>query len=92
MDRGSAYVNGLNDTVVLDFPKKKVWSKLWLHEVRFFLWQLVKGRLLTIDNLLKRNCAIVPGAGNPSPNLCVLCDMFSETGVHLFWDCIFSRQ
>jgi ribonuclease HI/exonuclease III len=63
---------------------KSVWEPLAVPKVNFFFWTLVHNKLLTGDNLEKRNIA--------GPHRCVLCNNNSETAQHLFMDCSFAKE
>eukprot|EP00253_Pinus_taeda_P006485 PITA_06485 len=63
---------------------KNVWESLALPKVNFFFWTLVHNKLLTGDNLEKRNIVGL--------HRCVLCSNNFETTQHLFLDCIFAKQ
>jgi hypothetical protein len=63
---------------------KNVWEPLAIPKVNFFFWTLVHNKLLTGDNLEKRNIV--------GPHRCVLCSNNSETAQHLFMDCIFAKE
>eukprot|EP00253_Pinus_taeda_P034784 PITA_34784 len=62
---------------------KKAWDSLALPKVNFFFWTLVHNKLLTGDNLEKRNIA--------GPHRCVLCNNNLETTQHLFLECNFAK-
>jgi hypothetical protein len=59
-------------------------SKLKLLPVRFFAWTLLHKKILTTNNLIKRNW--------PNDPICKLCGTDSETTTHLCKDCVFSKQ
>eukprot|EP00253_Pinus_taeda_P008973 PITA_08973 len=63
---------------------KNVWDPLALPKVNFFFWTLAHNKLLTGDNLAKRNIA--------GPHRCVLCNNNLETAQHLFLECNFAKQ
>lgn len=60
-------------------PKAKVEPKC-----RFFAWTLLHKKILTADNLIKRNW--------PNDPICSLCRMMPETPTHLCKDCDFAKQ
>jgi len=63
---------------------KNVWDPLALPKVNFFFWTLAHNKLLTGDNLEKRNIA--------GPHRCVLCSSNYETAQHLFLECNFAKE
>jgi len=63
---------------------KAVWDNLALPKVNFFFWTLVHNKLLTGNNLEKRNIA--------GPHRCELCRSHSETTQHLFLECKFAKE
>jgi len=63
---------------------KNVRESLALRKVNFFFWTLVHNKLLTSDNLEKRNIV--------GPHRCVLCSNNFEIAQHLFLDCIFAKE
>ncbi|XP_062113464.1 uncharacterized protein LOC133824560 [Humulus lupulus] len=64
---------------------KAVWCSLSVPKHRFILWQSVLGHLLTRDNLMKCQISFIS-------LLCPVCKREEESHLHLFFDCIFSRQ
>ncbi|KAJ3673296.1 hypothetical protein LUZ60_006670 [Juncus effusus] len=62
-------------------------SPLWkMHaplKIKVFLWLLIHNKLLTADNLAKRNW--------PRYNRCKLCNRDFESASHLFFNCIYAR-
>eukprot|EP00253_Pinus_taeda_P033982 PITA_33982 len=63
---------------------KNVWDSLALPKVNLFFWTLVHNKLLTSDNLEKRNIA--------RPHRCVLYSNNFETAQHLFLECNFAKE
>ncbi|KAF5193090.1 hypothetical protein FRX31_017323 [Thalictrum thalictroides] len=61
------------------FPYKVVWKANVTLNVRFFIWSLMWGRILTKDKLFGRGVI-----DNPT---CVLCNTAAETVCHLFVSC-----
>ena len=53
-------------------------------ESQFFFWTLIHNKILTGDNLVKRNFA--------GPHWCALCRSNAETSQHLFIDCQFAKE
>jgi hypothetical protein len=61
---------------------QNVWEIKVPTTIRFFLWLLSHNRILTRDNLLKRQ--------NVDDLTCVLCNE-NETSTHLFFDCVVAK-
>ncbi|KAF5207525.1 hypothetical protein FRX31_002888, partial [Thalictrum thalictroides] len=61
------------------FPYKLVWDPPIPTNVKFFLWTLLLGRVLTADNLLARGITVDAN--------CVFCKEASESIFHLFMGC-----
>jgi hypothetical protein len=70
------------------FPTSKLWKEIWygpsLPKVNALCWLLAHGKILTVENLLKR--------GIQGPSRCPLCLEASETITHLFLECNFALQ
>lgn len=64
------------------------WSKAWIPgltpKINIFYWLALQNKILTQDNLLKRDQIL--------PSRCSLCKNQLETGNHLFIYCTFSRE
>lgn len=71
-----------------DFPTppwmywKIVWKSEAIPKVKFFMWTLLKGKILTSENLQKR--------GIVGPSQCPNCQKWEETIHHLFISCPFA--
>jgi hypothetical protein len=63
---------------------KRVWDHLSIPKVNFFFWTLMHNKILTGDNMEKRNIV--------GPHRCVLCNNNSETSQHLFMGCTFAKE
>ncbi|CAN1220450.1 Putative ribonuclease H protein At1g65750 [Linum perenne] len=66
------------------FPSKVIWMRHIPTKVAGFVWQVVHGRISTIDNLIRRGMMI--------PNRCVMCGADAESIFHLFRECEFATQ
>ncbi len=73
----------LSDGGLRDHCSNHLWSLRLPTKVHILVWLVLKKRLLTTDNLLKRGWT-----GN---TLCVLCGVIPETVDHLFTKCVFTR-
>ncbi|KAJ1701012.1 hypothetical protein LUZ63_000791 [Rhynchospora breviuscula] len=68
----------------LKFPLKRIWSIKVTPSVKCFLLLLVHNRILTQEQLLRRNISVV--------EKCVMCDQnIRETASHLFLSCALSN-
>ncbi|TYK04295.1 serine/threonine-protein phosphatase 4 regulatory subunit 3-like isoform X2 [Cucumis melo var. makuwa] len=54
-------------------------------EVRFFIWQVLLGRVNTVDRLVRKRTLFV------GPFCCMLCQKAEEDLDHLFCDCQYAR-
>jgi hypothetical protein len=59
----------------------KVWAP---PKCKFFSWLVIQNRIWTSDRLQAR--------GWPNPQICPLCHLRPESGIHLFKDCRFTRR
>eukprot|EP00253_Pinus_taeda_P033267 PITA_33267 len=82
----SGYQHIYNDTY--QTPIWNHWRIIWKSEaipkIKFFNWLLLKGKVLTAENLKKR--------GIISPSRCPNCCSVEETIQHLFLDCPFAKR
>eukprot|EP00253_Pinus_taeda_P008935 PITA_08935 len=63
---------------------KIIWKSEVIPKIKFFIWLLLKGKVLTAENLSKR--------GINGPSRCPNCCTAEETMFHLFIDCPFARR
>jgi len=61
-----------------------IWKAKTEPKCRFFAWTLLHKKILTANNLAKRNW--------PNDPICKLCGIDPETPTHLCKDCIFTKQ
>eukprot|EP00253_Pinus_taeda_P028484 PITA_28484 len=65
-----------------------VWNQIWenfsIPKINFFCWTLFHNKILTGDNLCRRNIA--------GPHRCALCKNALETSVHMFIDCEYAQK
>ena len=66
------------------FDGTSVWRAHAEGKHKFFAWLFVQGKILTADNLIRRNW--------PCNQLCPLCDQELETAVHLCLTCSFAKE
>ncbi|XP_062075415.1 uncharacterized protein LOC133779472 [Humulus lupulus] len=64
---------------------RTIWSRIFLPNHRFMLWQVVNSHLLTRDNLSRKQVQL-------ASELCPVCDRIQESHSHLFFECNFSTQ
>jgi len=61
-------------------PESQIWRKIWrpkiILKVAFFVWLVVRNRLMTINNIKKRGIIMV--------NRCILCYHEEEDASHIF--------
>ncbi len=69
----------LQDGGIRDSRFSKVWSTRAPLKVKIFIWLILRGRVLTTDNLRKRGWA--------GDDCCTLCSSESESVDHLFIGC-----
>jgi zinc-binding in reverse transcriptase len=74
----------INPSVHLRWPTIP-WRLTIPPKVKLFLWLLLQDKLLTNENLVKRNW--------PGGSKCMLCDVtLLETSCHLFFSCSYSQR
>eukprot|EP00253_Pinus_taeda_P003315 PITA_03315 len=61
-----------------------IWKSEAIPKIKFFTWLLLKGKVLTAENLRKR--------GINGPSRCPNCCLAEETIHHLFLDCPFAKR
>lgn len=64
------------------------WREAWkieiLPKIKVFMWPLLKGKIITVDNLNKK--------GYEGHSRCAMCQMSEESIQHLFVGCPFARD
>eukprot|EP00253_Pinus_taeda_P023772 PITA_23772 len=65
-----------------------VWKQIWecfsIPKINFFFWTLFQNKILTGENLCKRNIV--------GPHRCVFCKKSLETAVHIFLECEYAQK
>jgi hypothetical protein len=79
-----SYYHVLSSKEEVLFPWKCVWKPRVLPRVTFFIWTVALGRILTADNLRRRNIILV--------DWCCLCKEDGENIDHLFLHCTVARE
>eukprot|EP00253_Pinus_taeda_P009325 PITA_09325 len=63
---------------------KQIWESFNIPKINFFFWTLFHNKILTGDNLCRRNIA--------GPHRCVFCKKVLETSVHIFLECEYAQK
>jgi hypothetical protein len=74
------YYRALSPCRSLSFPWKSVWRSKAPPRVVFFVWMAVHSKILTLDNLGRRNMVVV--------NKCWPCETEGELVDHLLLHCV----
>jgi hypothetical protein len=69
----------LNSSISFPFPWKSIWRTKAPPRVAFFVWSAALGKILTLDNLKRRNIVLV--------NRCGMCKKDEESIDHLLLHC-----
>jgi hypothetical protein len=67
----------------VSFPAPDIWHAHAEHKSKFFGWLVLHNRVLTADNMLKKNWSC--------DQICSFCECFQETTNHLLCECNFSE-
>jgi hypothetical protein len=68
---------------IMPFPAPEIWSAYSEHKSIFFAWLVLHNRVLTRDNMIKKNW--------PCDHLCGFCQCFMETTQHLLCECNYTK-
>jgi hypothetical protein len=74
-----SYYRALSPCGLFSFPWKSVWRSKAPPRVAFFVWTVVRSKILTLDNLGRRGMVVV--------NRCWLYEMEGESVNHLLLHC-----
>jgi zinc-binding in reverse transcriptase len=74
----------ITDTPYMEEDLFKLWEIKIPLRVQVFLWLMLRNRLLTIDNMIKRGWVIV--------SICYLCWQQLETTHHIFHECSYVKR
>lgn len=76
------------DMLIQNFPNNpldqlwnRIWNKYQLPKINLFCWELVHGKVLTMENLRKWNIH--------GPSRCILCEGAKENIPHVFRHCVY---
>jgi hypothetical protein len=64
---------------MVSFPASNIWTSYTEHKCNFFAWLVLHNRVLTVENMLKKNW--------PYNQTCSLCFCLQETTQHMLADC-----
>eukprot|EP00253_Pinus_taeda_P009219 PITA_09219 len=82
--QGYLQMQGKKDSVHPEGVWKQIWECFSIPKINFFFWTLFHNKILTSENLCKRNIA--------GPHRCVLCKKAQETSAHIFLECEFTQK
>eukprot|EP00253_Pinus_taeda_P020773 PITA_20773 len=74
--QGYLQMQSKKDSVHPEGVWKQIWESFSIPKINFFFWTLFQNKILTGENLCKRNIA--------GPHRCVFCKKALETSVHIF--------
>jgi len=87
---GSFSVNSLykllNGTQLTYLRSKRIWKTKAQHKIKFFSWLAIHNKILSRENLLKRNIAV----SDPGCPTCGIVNL--ETTNHILLECNFTRR
>jgi ribonuclease HI len=82
--QGYLQMQSKKDTVHPEGVWKQIWECFSIPKVNFFFWTLYQNKILTGENLCKRNIL--------SPHRCVFCKKALETTTHIFLECEYAQK
>lgn len=75
----SSFYRGMEEYPIVIDIRARAWTIKAPPQVLIFIWLMLRNRILTIDNLVRRGWEI--------PNRCVLCKRAAETVEHMYNEC-----
>eukprot|EP00253_Pinus_taeda_P002669 PITA_02669 len=82
--QGYLQMQGKKDSAHPEGVWKQIWECFSIPKINFFFWTLFQNKILTGENLCKRNIA--------GPHRCVFCKKALETSAHIFLECEFAQK
>eukprot|EP00253_Pinus_taeda_P031968 PITA_31968 len=82
--QGYIQMQSKKDSVHPEGVWKLIWECFSIPKINFFFWTLFQNKILTGENLCKRNIA--------GPHRCVFCKKPLETSAHIFLECEFAQK
>uniref|UniRef100_A0A2N9FS98 Reverse transcriptase zinc-binding domain-containing protein n=1 Tax=Fagus sylvatica TaxID=28930 RepID=A0A2N9FS98_FAGSY len=79
-----SYYRLLSSQHVSNFPWKSIWQNRVPHKVAFFTWLVAHGKILTIDNLRRRQICVL--------DWCFMCKRAGESVNHLMLHCEYAQE
>jgi hypothetical protein len=79
-----SYCKVLSSPIQSSFPWKSIWKVEVPPRVAFFVWTATLGKILTLDNLRKRNIIVM--------EWCFMCKIPGESIDHLFLHCMVATE
>eukprot|EP00253_Pinus_taeda_P018086 PITA_18086 len=82
--QGYLQMQSKKDSVHPEGVWKQIWECFSIPKINFFFWTLFQNKILTGENLCKRNIA--------GPHRCVFCKKALETSAHIFLECEYAQK
>jgi ribonuclease HI len=82
--QGYLQMQSKKDSVHPEGVWKQIWECFSIPKINFFFWTLFQNKILTGENLCKRNIL--------GPHRCVFCKKALETTVHIFLECEYAQK
>ncbi|XP_078150208.1 uncharacterized protein LOC144545516 [Carex rostrata] len=79
-----SFYKGIEEYPIVNDIRARAWNIGAPPRVLIFIWLMLRNRILTVDNLVRRGWEI--------PNRCVLCKMASESVEHLYSECQYTTM
>eukprot|EP00253_Pinus_taeda_P005327 PITA_05327 len=83
-NQGYIQMQSKKDPVHPEGVWKLIWECFSIPKINFFFWTLFQNKILTGENLCKRNIV--------GPHRCVFCKKALETSAHIFLECEFAQK